>query len=733
MRSFLFSEACIILIAAICIQANVNTLTWDEAYAKAKRVVNQMNLEQKIITVSGIGYENGLCAGNTNATIDPDYPSFCLQDSPIGVRFADDVTAGVAGINAAASFDRDAIRKRGEYLGKEFRGKGVHVQLGPALNFLRSPQGGRNWESGGEDPYLTGVLAEETVIGVQSQGVIAMAKHYLMNEQEIHRNITSSEVDDRTLHEIYLWPFARAVEAGVGSVMCSYNKINGAYACENDYTLNTILKGELGFKGFVCSDWTGTMSTVTAANNGLDMNMPGEIKFEGTGSYFGQNLTDAVKNNQVPESRITDMAMRVVASRYKMRQDQSYPEVALNSFNLQKAPEVNVQDDHKKLVREMGAASNALLKNNDEILPLDLDRLKSIAIIGSDAGPHPGGRMCEDDACIGGALGWGSGTVKYPYYIDPLQGLKNAFGSRELEIISSLDDWDLKKAAQISSTVDCAIVFSSANSGEEHVVFENNFGDRNNISLWQNGDNLIQAVADANENTIVVIHSVGPVLMPWINHPNIKAILWPGLAGQESGNSLADVMMGKVNPSGRLPYTIAEKQEDYVAGLIREGSFIDYSEKLLLGYRWFDFAGIKPLFPFGHGLSYTKFEYSKVSLSTITKKSYGKNEEIISEAFVTVSLTIENVGDYDGAEVYQVYISFPEYCNEPPKVLRYFEKRFIREGRHIDSTFTLRKKELSIWDTENKEWMIPSGKYTLHIGASSRDIRHSSDFTLYPF
>ncbi|KAG1440551.1 hypothetical protein G6F56_011871 [Rhizopus delemar] len=252
----------VLLAASTAVQAaeaKINLLSWDEAYDKAKVLVDQMSLEQKVNITTGVGWMNGPCVGNTYEITKPDFPSLCLQDAPLGIRFANNVTSGVSGINAAASFDRKAIHDRGVYMGKEFRGKGIHVQLGPAMNFMRAPEGGRGWESGGEDPYLMGVLASESITGIQSQGVIATAKHYLLNDQELNRKTGSSDVDERSLHEIYLWPFARAVEAGVGSIMCSYNRANGTYACENEYLLNTVLKGELGFKGFVHSDWAGTM------------------------------------------------------------------------------------------------------------------------------------------------------------------------------------------------------------------------------------------------------------------------------------------------------------------------------------------------------------------------------------------------------------------------------------------------------------------------------------------
>ncbi|CEG79534.1 hypothetical protein RMATCC62417_13987 [Rhizopus microsporus] len=541
----------------------VNLRSWDEAYTMARALVDKMSLEQKVNITTGIGWEKGPCLGSTYAISNPDFPSLCLQDAPLGVRFAYNVTSGVAGINAAASFDRNAIYERGAYMGQEFRGKGAHIQLGPAMNFMRSPEGGRGWESGGEDPFLTGALAEQTVLGIQSQGVIATAKHYILNEQELHRTTGSSEADERTLHEIYLWPFARAIEAGVGSVMCSYNQVNGIFACENDYLLNTVLKGELGFKGFVQSDWSATMSTVDSANHGLDMTMPGDITMGSSGSYFGKNLTDAVRAKKVPESRVTDMATRIVAAWYKLGQDKGFPKTTLDSFHLDKAPYVNVQSDHYKLVRTMGAASTVLLKNNG-ILPLSKS-IKNVAFVGSDAAVSPDGiNACDDHSCNKGTLaqGWGSGTAFFPYLIDPVSGLRNALG-KDVKFTKSLDDWNLEAAAAAAKVADVAFVFSSADSGEEYRVVDGNVGDRNNLSLWNNGDNLIKAVADANKNTVVVIHSVGPVLMPWIDHPNIKAVVWPGLPGQESGNSLADVVTGKVNPSGRLPYTIAKKASDY--------------------------------------------------------------------------------------------------------------------------------------------------------------------------
>ncbi|CAO3671069.1 hypothetical protein G6F70_002904 [Rhizopus microsporus] len=699
-------------------EPKINLRSWDEAYMMAKALVSKMSLEQKVNITTGIGFGSGHCEGNTFAISNPDFPSLCLQDSPLGIQLAYNVTSGVAGINAAASFDRKAIRDRGVYMGQEFRGRGINVQLGPAMNFMRSPESGRGWESGGEDPFLTGVLAEETVLGIQSQGVIATAKHYILNDQELHRNTESSDIDERTLHEIYIWPFARAVEAGVGSIMCSYNQINGIFACENDYLLNTVLKGELGFKGFVQSDWLATMSTVDSANHGLDMNMPGNITIGSSGSYFGKNLTDAVHAKKVPESRVTDMATRIVAAWYKLGQDKDFPKTTLDSFHLNKVSYVNVQSDHYKLVRSMGAASTVLLRNSG-ILPLNKS-VKNVAFVGSDAAVNPDGiNSCFAHSCNKGTLaqGWGSGTAIFPYLVDPIIGFRNALG-KDVKFTKSLDDWDLDAAAAAAKDADVAFVFSNADSGEGFIVVDGNTGDRNNLSLWNNGDNLIKAVADSNKNTVVVIHSVGPVLMPWIDHPNIKAVVWPGLPGQESGNSLADVVTGKVNPSGRLPYTIAKKVSDYPIKPDPAHNVV-YKEKLLMGYKWFDANNVTPLFPFGHGLSYTNFTYSDL---TVKVEASGKPTK------VTVTVTVKNTGHLDGAEIPQLYLSFPESANEPPKLLRGFEKVFIKANKEQEVKFELTSTELSIWDIDSKSWVVPSGKFIVHVGASSRDIRQSADF-----
>ncbi|KAI9316649.1 beta-glucosidase [Dichotomocladium elegans] len=693
-------------------------LTWEEAQRKAEVLVGQMSLEQKVNMVTGMGWGSSKCVGNTYGNQDPYFPSLCLQDGPLGIRFSDNTTAHVAGITAAASFDKALLYKRAHQMGQESYAKGVHYQLGPCLDIYRSPYGGRGWEAFGEDPFLQGVAGALTVQGIQDAGVVATAKHFLLNNQEVNRTASSSNVDERTLHEIYAWPYARAIEAGVGAVMCSYNLINGTYACENEYTINTVLKKEMGFQGVVMTDWGAHHSTQRSANAGLDMSMPGDITFNSNTSYWGLNLTDAVRHGSVDTTRVDDMALRIATVWYKMGQDKNFPETTLSTFNRSAAPFVPVQDDHHTIVRQIGAAGVVLLRN-DGILPLSR-HVSKIALIGSDAGPNPKGlNACPDQGCNQGTLGmgWGSGSVDYPYIVTPTQGIAARAG-RNTEIALSYNDYDLATAAYVAKRANVAIVFSSADSGENYITVDDNPGDRKNLSLWNNGDALIQAVADANANTIVVIHSVGPVLMPWIDHPNIRAIVWPNLPSQETGNSLADVLFGDINPSGRLPYTIARREADYNVRISTDNNIV-YSERLEVGYRHFDAKNIEPLFPFGHGLSYTHFNYSKLTLK-INR----------TEGHIIASVTLKNVGKMDGAEVVQAYIGFPEAAAEPPKVLRGFEKIYLKAGKKTTFDMRFTKTELSIWDTALQDWTVPSGEFSLFIGASSRDIRQTAKFIL---
>lgn len=727
---------------------------WDKAWAKAKEAISTLPLELKVNITTGTGWQNGLCVGNIFPIPNVLPSGICLQDSPLGVRFADGVSAFPTGINAAATWSRSLLRARGVALGREFRGKGVNVALGPMMNLGRVAQGGRNWEGFGADPYLAGEASYETILGMQSAGVQACAKHYIDNEQEHARTHSSSDVDDRTQHEVYAHPFLRSVMAGVASVMCSYNLINSSYACENDKMLNDVLKREFGFRGYVQSDWAATHSTLSIVA-GLDMTMPGDITFKSGDSYFGGNLTAYVQNGTIPEGRVDDAAARVLAAYYLLEQDDdSYPETNFNSWDLLDDAtnnHTNVQADHWKLIREIGAASTVLLKNVNGTLPLHKPR--SIAVIGSDAGLAKNGPNFYSDR--GGAdgilgMGWGSGTTNYPYLISPLEAFQSRVRQDGTSVSWFLNDFDTAGAASAAKGAETAVVFVQSDSGEEYITVDGNEGDRKNLTLWHGGEALISAVASSNPNVIVVVHAPGPIVVEeWIEHPNVTAVLWAGMPGQEAGTAIVDVLYGSYNPTGRLPYTIAKRMEDYSAQLILGGTpaqvlDIPYEEKLLIDYRWFDAKNISPRFEFGFGLSYTTFDYSNLHtyiLASFEDSTYAKYEEgwaageatpieqgssaapwLHAPAF-SLEFDIQNTGSVYGGDIPQVYLHFPESANEPPSVLRGFTNVALAAGAKTTVVITLSRYDLSIWDVEDQGWKKPEGEFHVSVGASSRDLR----------
>ncbi|KAF8649775.1 hypothetical protein AX16_005541 [Volvariella volvacea WC 439] len=715
---------------------------WTAAYAKARPQVARLSLQDKVNLVTGVGWQNGHCIGNTPPVPSINFPGLCLDDGPLGIRFADLVSAFPAVINLGATFNRTLARRYGEQLGAEFRGKGVHVALGPMMNIARAPAAGRNWEGFGADPYLSGEGAYEYIIGIQSNGVQATAKHYINNEQEHFRETSSSVVDDRTQHELYAAPFLRSVQANVAAVMCSYNQINGSYACENDKMLNGILKGEFGFPGYVMSDWWATHST-TSPNQGLDMTMPGDRTINSGTTWFGQELVRAVNSGQVPQSRLDDMALRILAAWYLLGQDQDFPPVNFHAWNLNDPfnKHVNVQGNHKELIREIGKASTVLLKNQNNVLPLRAPR--TLAIIGSHAGPSSRGPNGYADR--GGndgvlAMGWGSGTCDFPYLITPDEAIRTRASSDGTTVTSSLNDNDLNAAASAAAGKDAALVFVTSDSGEAYITVEGHAGDRNHLSAWHNGDNLVQRVASVNSRTIVVVNSVGPIIMePWINNPNISAVVWSGLPGQEAGNSVTDILYGAYNPSGRLPYTIGKSVDDYSAKVIYNSNSqilqIPYDDGLFVDYRHFDRNNIEPRFEFGFGLSYTTYQYSNVSISTGSvasglAPSSSSLDPWLHQKVVSVTFTLRNSGSVAGHEIPQLYLSLPANTNSPPRILKGFDSVYLSPAQSKSVTFQLSRYDLSIWDVTAQRWRIPAGTIGISIGASSRDIRLTSSISL---
>ncbi|CAO1599979.1 MAG: hypothetical protein LQ349_001251 [Xanthoria aureola] len=657
---------------------------WASAYERARAFVAQLTLLEKVNVTTGVGWQSERCVGQTGAVPRLGFRSLCLQDSPLGLRNTDYNSAFPAGVNVAATWDRGLAYARGQAMGQEHRGKGVDVQLGPVAGPLgRAPTGGRNWEGFSPDPALTGVMMAQTIQGIQQAGVIACAKHFIVNEQEHFRqageavgygyNITdslSSNVDDVTMHETYLWPFADAVRAGVGSIMCSYNQINNSYGCENSYTLNYLLKGELDFQGFVMSDWQAQHSGVGSALAGMDMSMPGDTLFDTGKSYWGANLTVAILNGTIPEWRLDDMAVRIIAAWYYVGRDQSQVPINFDSWTIDTfgnqhyyAEEgytlinehVDVRAEHSTLIRQIGSASTVLLKNNNSALPLT-GRERFTAVFGNDAGGNQyGPNGCPDRGCDNGtlAMAWGSGTANFPYLVTPETAIQNEVLGNNGVFQSITDNFADTQIQSLASQASVAIVFVNADSGEGFINVDGNEGDRNNLTFWQGGDVLVQNVSALCNNTIVVMHTVGPVLLSnYSENPNITAILWAGLPGEQSGNSIADILYGRVNPGAKLPFTLGASREDYGADLLyipnngtdapqqsfTEGNFIDY--------RAFDKADVTPVYEFGFGLSYTTFSYSNLRVNRLNVSAYTPTTGVTSAAPVLGNSTVNDTSQY---------------------------------------------------------------------------------------
>lgn len=423
--------------------------------------------------------------------------------------------------------------------------------------------------------------------------------------------------------------------------MCSYNQINNSYGCQNSHTLNYLLKGELDFQGFVMSDWQAQHSGVSSALAGLDMTMPGDVLFNSGSSYWGANLTIALLNGTVPQWRLDDMATRIVAAWYYVGRDNSSVPINFDSWTTDTFgnqhffakqgfslinEHVDVRDEHANMIRHIGSASTVLLKNTDNALPLT-GKEKFTAVFGEDAGDNPfGPNGCPDRGCDNGtlAMAWGSGSANFPYLVTPETAIQNEVLSNNGVFQSIPNNFAGTQILQLASQASVAIVFVNADSGEGFINWDGNEGDRNNLTLWNGGDTLVQNVSATCNNTIVVVHSTGPVLLGnYSNNPNITAILWAGIPGQESGNSIADVLYGRVNPGAKLPFTLAANRADYGTDLLYKPNNggaapqVAFTEGVFIDYRSLDHNNVTPVYEFGYGLSYTTFSYSNLQVTRI--------------------------------------------------------------------------------------------------------------------
>jgi len=657
----------------------------------------------------------GTCVGNIKPNSRKNFKGLCLQDGPAGVRFNEGTsTTWQTGINSAATFNKELLYKVGKDQGAEFYAKGINVALAPSMNILRAPASGRVWENFGEDPYLSGVCGTQITKGMQDSGVIVSAKHYVANDIEHNREASTSNMDEQTLMEIHVEPFYRTVTEGeAGSVMASYNAVNGVYVVQNKKVLTEILKEGMNFQGFIVSDWWAIHDLEGSFNAGVDMNMPGGKAWGPNyvnDSFWGSNISTAIRNGRVSSARLDDAVRRIIRSMYKMNQMGNFPNINLKAQSM-----------HTETHRQAATESQILLKNDNNVLPLT-NKYRKIAVIGKDADKA---QSCTDTACTNGNIiqGFGSGTTDFAAITDPYNSIRNRASKEGITVVGSISD-NASEGANAARDADVAIVFVRATSGEEYIVVDDNKGDRNNLDLWHGGNDLVRSVAAVNKNTIVVIHAPATVNLPFID--NVKAIIHAGMPGAESGNAIAAVLFGDHNPSGHLPFTWA-KREEYCCDVSYPGELphggdskttYEYKEGLFVGYRWFDKKGTKPIFPFGHGLSYTTFEYSNLSSSLVKSGT-----EVTG---LKATFTVSNTGSVEGATVPMLFLGYPnvsEMGNYPIRNLKAFDKINLKAGESKTVTLEVDQHGLSYYNTNKKKFVVPTGgEYTVYIGKSAGDL-----------
>jgi beta-glucosidase len=601
-------------------------------------------------------------------------PGFRIANGPAGMGPADDkpqkpATALPATMALASTFDTDAARRYGRLIGSETRALAHNVSEGPDINMARVPRNGRTFEGMGEDPVLAGALAAADIRGIQENGTIAEVKHYAANNQETDRHAVDEHIDERTLNEIYLPHFEQAVTEGhAGSVMCAYPKINGVFTCENPALLQDKLRDDWGFKGFVQSDWGAAHSTVGSANAGMNLEMI-------DGTWYGEKMKQAVLAGQVSEQRVDELLLPRFRTMFAFGQFDHPP--VLTPLPVAR---------HDAAAKEFAERGMVLLRNEHAQLPLD-PAVKSIALIGPFATKAKTG-------------GGGSSAVIPTSTVDPLPGLRQRVPGAAV----TLDDGsDVTRAAALARAADVSVVMVGDNEAEGK--------DRPSLALDGTQDALVAAVADANPHTVVVVKSGGPVLMPWASR--VPAILQAWYPGQQDGAAVAGVLFGDVNPSAKLPITFPAADADTPANTPAQFPGVNgvatYSEGLQIGYRWFDAQERAPLFPFGHGLSYTTFAYSGLSV-----RNTGDG--------ATATFTLRNTGNRAGAEVAQLYVGFPSAAGEPPRQLKGFERVSLAPGQAQRVTIRLDARDFSVWDTATHAWQPARGAFTVSVGGSSRSL-----------
>ena len=625
----------------------------------------------------------------------------------------------------AATWNEEMSALYGKSIGEEARYRDKDVLLGPGVNIYRTPLNGRNFEYMGEDPFLASKMVVPYIQEVQKNGVAVCVKHYALNNQEAKRHEYDAVIDDRTLYEIYLPAFKAAVqEGGAWSIMGAYNLYKGQHLCHNQYMLNDILKGEWGFDGVVISDWGGTHDTDQAINNGLDLEFgtwTNGLNMSSSNSYDTYYLADPylakLRSGEASEEVLNDKARRVLRLIFRTAMNNSKPAGSMRS------------PEHYEAARRIAGEGIVLLKNDNDVLPVNLEKTKKLLVVGENAI-----KMMT--------VGGGSSSLKVQHECTPLEGILAAVGDKA-EVVyergyvgdvtgdyngvvtgqdlseSRSEDKLIADAVAAAKDAD-AVIFIGGLNKSAHQDCEDS--DRFGLELPYAQDKTIEALAAVNPNLTVVIVSGNAVAMPWVDKVNGIVETW--FSGSQTGHALADVLFGKVNPSGKLPFTFPVKLEDNAAHALDaydpEDLSVEYKEGIFVGYRWAEKEQIKPLFAFGHGLSYTDFGYGEAKAARTSMKENGT---------FSVSVDVTNTGDVAGKEVIQLYIGDNEASvARPVKELKGFRKIALEPGQKQTVTFEITPEMLKFFDADKHEWVLEKGKFTAFIGAASDDIRTQVEF-----
>ncbi|MFL9484334.1 glycoside hydrolase family 3 C-terminal domain-containing protein [Chitinophagaceae bacterium LWZ2-11] len=658
-------------------------------------------------------------------------PELATSDGPHGVRAEinrndwayagwtnDSATCFPPGTALAASWNPQLAYQRGIVLGEEARFRKKDVLLGPGINIIRSPLCGRNFEYMSEDPLLISRMSVAYIKGLQSKDVAASVKHWLANNQEENRGTVDVSMSERALREIYLPGFkASVMEGGAYTVMAAYNKFRGDWCSENSYLDKEILRNEFGFKGILMTDWAAAHSTEKAAMAGLDLEMGTDIK-DYNEWYFANPLIKAVQAGKVPIKVVDEKVANILRVMFKIKMFEE-ADRAKGKMNTK---------EHQQAAYNSAAEAIVLLQNNNNLLPLDFNKIKSVAVIGDNATrKHCGGGL--------------SSEIKALYEITPLDAIQKKFGAQvKINFVQGYEkqssfkegsnagqaradsvNWKLvDEAVEAARNSDVAIIFGGLNHD-----FDTESSDKQNINLPYGQEVLIREVAKVNPKTVVVIIAGSPVKLAGIVY-RVPSILWSWYGGMEAGNAVADVLSGNVDPSGKLPFTLPVTLEQSPAHAL--GNFpgrdlkVNYEEDILVGYRWFDTKDIQPQFPFGFGLSYTRFSITDF---VTDKSSYSKDETIHAK------VTITNTGNRYGAEVAQLYVSQP-VCSvlRPAKELKAFEKIFLQPGETKTVEMNIDVADLAFYDEAKKAWNVESGEFILQLGNSSRNILQTKKISI---